>query len=114
MVACVVYVPFLFNNASLWKTLQATLLFYLMYVCVFIYRNDSLLMTIYKYEKSIKLDARVPCVTWACVRDPPPRSQHPAGRKIYFDPLFSENSSTNTAIFFKCQLLSDVTTQSQT
>ena len=31
------------NNASIWKSLQATLLFYLMYVCVFIYRNDSLL-----------------------------------------------------------------------
>ena len=43
------------------------------------------------------------------------RGQHPAGRKIYlfFDPLFSENASKNTAIFFKCQLLSDVTTQSQ-
>ena len=40
------------NNVSLRKTLQATLLFYLMYVCVFIYRNDSLLMTIYKYEKN--------------------------------------------------------------
>ena len=35
-----------FLNASQWKTLQATLLFYLMYVCVFIYRNDSLLMII--------------------------------------------------------------------
>ena len=53
------------------------------------------------------------CVTWACARDPPPRGQHPAGRKIYFDPLFSENASKNTAIYFKCQILSDVTTQSQ-
>ena len=35
------------------------------------------------------------------MRDPPPRSQHPAGRKIYFDPLFSENASKITAIFFK-------------
>ena len=52
-VACLVHVSFFINNASLWKTLQATLLFYLMYVCVFIYRNDSLLMTIYKYEKII-------------------------------------------------------------
>ena len=58
MVACLVHVPF-FNNESLWKTLQATLLFYLMYVCVFIYRNDSLLMIIYKYEKIIRLDALV-------------------------------------------------------
>ena len=53
-----VYVPlralFLVNIASLWKTLQPTLLFYLMYVCVFIYINDSLLMTIYKYEKNNK------------------------------------------------------------
>ena len=32
--------------------------------------------------------------------DPPPRGQHPAGRKIYSDPLFSENASKNTAIFF--------------
>ena len=46
-------------------------------------------------------------------RDPPPRGQHSAGRKIYFDPLFSENASKYTASFFKCQLLSDVTTQSQ-
>ena len=54
-----------------------------------------------------------PCVTCVCARDPTPRGQHPPGRKIYFDPLFSENASKNTAIFFKCQLLSDVTTQSQ-
>ena len=47
--ACSIFI----NNASLWKTLPATLLFYLMYVCVFIYRNDSLLMIIYKYEKKI-------------------------------------------------------------
>ena len=46
--ACFIFI----NNASLWKTLQATHLFYLMYVCVFLYRNDSLLMTIYKYETS--------------------------------------------------------------
>ena len=46
--ACSIFI----NNAILWKTLQATLLFYLMYVCVFIYRNDSLLMIIYKYEKN--------------------------------------------------------------
>ena len=37
-------------NVSLWKTLQATLLFLLIYVSVFIYRNDSLFMTMYKYE----------------------------------------------------------------
>ena len=43
----------------------------------------------------------------------PSLGQHPAGKKIYFDPLFSENASKNTAIFFKCQLLSDVTTQSK-
>ena len=59
MVACLVHVPFFINNASLWKTLQATLLFYLMYVCVFIYRNDSLLMIIFKYEEIIRLDALV-------------------------------------------------------
>ena len=59
MVACLVHVPLFINNASLWKTLQATLLFYLLYVCVFIYRNDSLLMTIYKYDKIIRLDALV-------------------------------------------------------
>ena len=46
--ACSIFI----NNASLWKTLQATPLFYLMYVCVFIYRNDSLLLTIYNYEKN--------------------------------------------------------------
>ena len=53
--ACSIFI----NNATLWKTLQATLLFYLMYVCVFIHRNDSLFMTIYKYEKIIRLDALV-------------------------------------------------------
>ena len=53
--ACSIFI----NNASLWKILQATLLFYLMYVSVFIYRNDSLLMIIYKYEKIIRLDALV-------------------------------------------------------
>ena len=37
-------------NAGLWKTLQATLMFLLMHVSVFIYRNDSLFMTMYKYE----------------------------------------------------------------
>ena len=52
MVACLVHVQFFIYNASLWKTMQATLLFYLVYVCVFIYRNDSLLMIIYKYEKN--------------------------------------------------------------
>ena len=31
--------------------MQATILFYLMYACVFIYKNDSLLMTFYTYEK---------------------------------------------------------------
>ena len=46
-------------NVSLWKTLQATILFYLMYVCVFIYRNDSLLMIFYKYEKIMSLDVLV-------------------------------------------------------
>ena len=33
------------NNASLWKTLQVTILLYLMLYCVFIYINISLLMT---------------------------------------------------------------------
>ena len=57
--ACSIFI----NNASLWKTLQATLLFYLMYVCVFIYRNDSLLMIIYKYEQELSHDsiARLNC-----------------------------------------------------
>ena len=50
MVACLVLVPFLLTMRVYGKTLQATLLFYLMYL-FFIYRNDSLLMTIYKYEK---------------------------------------------------------------
>ena len=89
------------NNASLWKTLQATLLFYVMYVCVFIYRNDSLLMTIYKYVKCNKTRCpRFHVDMSVCVRDPPPRGQHPVWRKIYFDPMFSENASKNTAIFF--------------
>ena len=44
------------NNASLWKTLQAILLFHLMYV--FVFRNE-LLMKIYKYEKIIRLVALV-------------------------------------------------------
>ena len=72
MVACLVHVPFLFTKASLWKTLQATLLFYLMYVCVFIYRNDSLLMIIYKYEKKIRIDALV------SMRDISVRARSPA------------------------------------
>ena len=38
-------------NASLWKTLQVTPLFKLMHVFVFIYRNDSLFLTMYKYER---------------------------------------------------------------
>ena len=58
MVACFVHVPFFFQYESM-ENLEVTLLFYLMYVCVFIYRNDSLLMTIYKYEKIIRLDALV-------------------------------------------------------
>ena len=85
--------------------------FFLMYVCVFIYRNASLLMTIYKYEK---LDALV------SMRDISVRARSPATwsascweKKTYFDPLFSENASKNTAISFKCQLLSDITIQSQ-
>ena len=102
------------NSASLWKTLQATLLFYLMCVCVFIYRNDSLLMTIYKYEKKIiRLDALVSmCGMNVRARSPATWSAS-CWEKIYFDPLFIENASKNTAIFFKCQLLSDFTTQSQ-
>ena len=60
-------------------------------------------------KKIIRLDA---LVSMRDMSDPPPRGQHPAGRKIYFDPLFSENASKITVIFFKCQLLSDVTTQS--
>ena len=61
----------------------------------------------------IRLDALVSMRDMSVCARSPPRGQHPAGRKIYFDPLFSENASKNTAIFFKCQLLSDVTTQSQ-
>ena len=54
--ACSIFI----NNASPWKTLQATLLFYSMYAFVFIYRNDSLLMTTYNYEKKkIRQDALV-------------------------------------------------------
>ena len=66
-------------------------------------------------KKIIRLDALVSMCDMidACTRDPPPCGQHSAGRKIYFDQLFNENASKNTAIFFKCQLLSDVTTQSQ-
>ena len=78
--ACSIFI----NNASLWKTLQATLLLFLMYVFVFIYRNDSLLMTIYKYEKIIRLDALVSMRDMSEARDPPPRGQHPAGRKNIF------------------------------
>ena len=113
MVVCLVHIPFFINNASLWKTLQATLLLYLMYVCVFIYRNDSLLMTIYKYGKLLRLDDLVFMRGMNVRARSPPRGQHPAGRKIYFVPLFIENASKNTAIFFKCQLLSDVIIQSQ-
>ena len=40
-----------FFNASLWKTLQCTILFLLMHISVFIYRNDYLFMTMYKYER---------------------------------------------------------------
>ena len=70
---CVLSVCSIFIKiASLWKTLQAKHLFYLMYVCVFIYRNDSLLMTIYKYEKKIiRLDALV-SMRDISVRAPPP------------------------------------------
>ena len=94
------------------KNLAIHILFYLMYVCVFIYKNDSLLMIIFKYEKN-RLDALV------SMRDMSVRARSPATwsascwEKIYFDPLFSGNASKNTAIFFECQLLSDVTTQSQ-
>ena len=38
-------------NASLWKTLQVTRLFKLLLVSVFIYRNGSLFMTMYEYER---------------------------------------------------------------
>ena len=63
-------------------------------------------------KELIRLDAVI------AIRDmderarPPPRGQHPVGRKIYFDPLFSENARKNT-VFFKCLILSDVITQSQ-
>ena len=62
--------------------------------------------------KKNRLDALVSMRDMS-VRDPPPRGQHPALRKIYFDPLLSEKASKYTAILFKCQLLSDVTIQSQ-
>ena len=106
--ACSIFI----NNASLWKTLQATFLFYLICVCVFIYRNDSLLMLIYKYEKIIRLDVLI------SMRDMSVRARSPATwsafcwEKNIFDPLSSENAGKNTAIFLKCQLLSDVTSQS--
>ena len=45
--ACFIFII----NASLWKTLQATLLFQLMHVSVFIYRNDYLFMRIFKYKR---------------------------------------------------------------
>ena len=93
--ACSIFI----NNAYLWKTLQATFLFYLMYVCVFIYRNDSLPMIIYKYEKIIRLDVLISMRDMSVRARSPPRGQHSAGRKIYFDPLFSENAGKNTAIF---------------
>ena len=64
-------------------------------------------------KQIIRLDALVSMRDISVRARPPPRDQHPAGRIIYFDPLFSENASKNTAIFFKCQLLSDATTQSQ-
>ena len=50
---------YIINNASLWKTLQATLLFNLMYVCVFIYRNDSLLRQSTNMKNIIRLDAHI-------------------------------------------------------
>ena len=53
------------------------------------------------------------CVTWKCACDPPPCGQPPGGRKIYFDPLSSENASKNSVIIFQCQLSSEVTTQRQ-
>ena len=109
LIACSIFI----NNASLWKTLQATLLFYLMYVCVFIYRKDSLLMIIYKYENIIRLDALVSMRDMRARAVPRHVVSILLGEKIYFDPRFSENASKNTAIFIKCQFLSDVTTQSK-
>ena len=72
-----------------------------------------MLMIIYTYEKIIRLDALISMRDMSVRAQSPPCSQHPARRKIYFDPLFSENASKTTAIFFKCQILLDVTTQSQ-
>ena len=63
-------------------------------------------------KELIRLDALVE------MRDMNVRARCPATRsasyweKIYFDPLFSENASKNTAFLFKCLILSDVTTQS--
>ena len=108
MVACLVHVPFLSTMRVYGKPCKP-LLFYLMCVCVFIYRNDSLLMIIYKYEKIIRLDVLI------SMRDMSVRARSPAtwSAFCYFDPLFSKNAGKNTAIFLNCQLLSDVTTQSQ-
>ena len=70
---CVLSACSIFNyNASLWETLQATPLFFLMYACVFIYRNDSLLMTISDMKKIIRLDALV------SMRDMSVRARSPA------------------------------------
>ena len=44
-------------------------------------------------KKKIRLDALVSMRGMNVRARSPPRGQHPAGRKIYFDPLFIENVS---------------------
>ena len=61
----------------------------------------------------IRLDAIVAMRDMDVCARSPRRGQHPVGRKLYFDPLFSENASKNNAFIFKCLILSDVITQSQ-
>ena len=60
----------------------------------------------------IRLDAFVSMRDMNVRARSPPHGHHPVWRKMHFGPLFSENTSKHIAIFFKCQLLSDVTTQS--
>ena len=64
-------------------------------------------------KELIRLGAFVAMRDMSCAHDPPPRGQLPVEKKIYFVPLFRENASENTAFFFKCLILLDVTTQSQ-
>ena len=77
-------------------------------LCLHIY-TEMILCLSTNMKKIIRLDALVSMRDMSVRARPPPRGQHPAARKIYFVPLVSEIAGKNTAIFFKCQLLSDVT-----